>query len=185
MYKLILTTTLFICLSCNTNETTVKPTENKKNSMQDEIKYRKSITVEESDYSIKIEIVDQKSEHPSLLISMTPKNGAYFASPLTNEDLKGKLYFDFGEYTNLEFFNSVIEAPLSKNNTSENPNSTEPIWAVKTHTTYKQKLTLKTNKDFEVVGRVQFTIEPRCTFETIPFAIKYEKGEYRIYSPKC
>ena len=184
MYKLILTTTLFICLSCNTNETIVTPSENNPISMQ-ELKYKKSLTVEEPDYTIKIEVINQKTEHPSLLMSMTLKDDAYFASPLTKEELKGKFYYDFGEYTNLEFFKTVIETPLSINNSAVKSNISEPIWAVKSNTIYEQQLTLKTKSNFEVLGRVQFTIEPRCTFEIIPFGIKYEDGEYKMYSPKC
>lgn len=185
MHKLILTTTLFICLSCNTNETTVQPTENNPVSIQ-ELKYRKALIIEESDYSIKIEVINQKTEHPSLLMSMTLKDGAYYASPLTEENLTGKFYYDFGEYVNLEFFNTVIETPLSTNRTNKTTsNITDPYWAIKTNTTYEQELTLKTDKDFEVMGRVQFTIEPRCTFEIIPFGIKYENGEYKMFSPKC
>jgi len=185
MNKLILTSTLFICLSCTTNETTVKANGTNNTSLQEDVKYSNSLTVEESDYSIKIEVINQKSAHPSLLISMVLKDGAYFASPLTKEELKGKFYYDFGEYTNLEFFNKVIETPLFIKNTDVTSNILDPAWAVKSNTTYEQQLTLKTKKDFEVLGRVQFTIEPRCTFETIPFGIKYENGEFKLFSPKC
>ncbi len=185
MYNLIITTTLFFCLSCNTNETTVEPTKNKGISMQDEIKYSESLTIEKPDYSIKIEVINQKSEHPTLKMSMELKNDSYYASPLTNVDLKGKFFYDFGEYVNLEFHQEVIENPISPQSKNVKENILEPSWAVKTNTTYEQELTLKTDKNFEVLGRVQFTIEPRCTFETIPFGIKYENGEYKMFSPKC
>ncbi len=39
--------------------------------------------------------------------------------------------------------------------------------------------------NFEVFGRIQFTIEPRCSLEEIPFALSYQNGVIKIYSPKC
>ena len=47
---------------------------------------------------------------------------------------------------------------------------------VRVNTTYRQKIKVKTQEDFDYVGIVQFTIEPRCTMEKVEYIIKSRSG---------
>ena len=47
-------------------------------------------------------------------------------------------------------------------------------------TTYKHDLKVSSDQDFEVGGMVRFTIEPRCTFEGIPFMISSKDGKLSV-----
>lgn len=145
------------------------------------------VIIDKKEYTLKISIENTDNKNPLLVIEMVLKNGAHFISPLENKDYKGKFNFDFGSYENLVFEGEVSETPKSvakvlyPNYTSKQEGT---LWITK-NTIYKQALKLKTTKDFEVYGRVQFTIEPTCTFEETPFAISYKDGKFIFVDPKC
>ncbi len=143
------------------------------------------VTVNHEDYILSISI-ESTDNQPVLVISMDLKNNAHFISPLEEKDFTGKFYFDFGSYKDLAFEGDVSESPRSvaKVLYPNYTNNEENFWVTE-NTTYKQILKLKTTKDFEVYGRIQFTIEPSCTFEEIPFAISYKDGKFTFIDPKC
>ncbi|NOQ92073.1 MAG: hypothetical protein GQ552_05070 [Flavobacteriaceae bacterium] len=142
-------------------------------------------TVNHEDYTLSISI-ESADNQPVLVISMDLKNNAYFISPLEEKDFTGKFYFDFGSYKDLAFEGEVSESPRSvaKLLYPNYTNNEENLWITE-NTTYKQSLKFKTIHDFEVYGRIQFTIEPRCTFEEIPFRILYKDGKFTFLDAKC
>lgn len=111
-------------------------------------------------------------------------NDAYYASPNEKRDLKGKFTFVLYNNTSFTLKDNLIETPLS--NEIRNYDSTDysPNW-VRVNTSYQQKIEITTDKDFEVRGYIQFTIEPRCTLEKIPVFIKYEKGVLKFEIDHC
>ena len=145
------------------------------------------VIVDKKEYTLKISIENTDNKNPILVIEMLLKNGAHFISPLEKKDYTGKFHFDFGSYKDLEFEGEVSESPRSvakvlyPNYTSKREGT---LWITE-NTIYKQALNLKTTNDFEVFGRVQFTIEPTCTFEETPFAISYKDGKFTFVDPKC
>ena len=90
---------------------------------------------------------------------------------------------DLGDYTNLTFGENIIETPQAVDSYDKFGN--QFVKWVKVNTTYLQQLNIKTKENFEVFGRVQFVIEPRCTLEQIPFAISYKDGKFQFIDPKC
>ncbi len=56
---------------------------------------------------------------------------------------------------------------------------------VRVNTNYKQQLEVATQVDFQVFGYIQFTIEPRCSLEKIPFIIKKENGKLKFELDNC
>lgn len=145
------------------------------------------VIVNHEAYTLKISIENPKSTNPILVIAMELKNKAHFISPLEEKEFMGKLNFDFGSYKDLAFKSKLIETPLAKAiilHPNFNPYGEKVLWVNK-NTVYRQPLQIKTINDFEVFGRVQFTIEPKCTFEEIPFVIMYKDGEFTFTDPKC
>lgn len=144
------------------------------------------VTVNHEDYTLQISLENTHSNNPILVIAMELKNNAHFISPLEEKEFKGKFHFDFGSYKDLGFKGEVSESPISETIVLyPNFNGGGDTKWVRENTIYKQALHLKTAKDFEVFGRIQFTIEPRCTFEEIPFAISYKDGKMVFIESKC
>lgn len=138
----------------------------------------------EAPYNImfNIETTDNNS---FLVISMELNNDSFFVSPNAKRDFKGKFYMDLGSYTDIDFDGAIIETPLSVEEVDSHPFVNGTVNWVRENTTYKQALKFKSKGDFEVFGRVRFTIEPRCTLEEIPFGITSKNGVLKITSPKC
>jgi len=137
-------------------------------------------------YDIQFHIDKLENNEFQLSISMKLYNGSHYISPHAKRDFSGKFYMDLGSYTNLSFNDEIIEIPRSVEIIDPHPFTNGTVNWVRVNTIYKQPLQVKSLEDFEVFGRVQFTIEPRCTFEEIPFVISYKDGEMTVKkNPKC
>jgi len=147
----------------------------------------KEYVVNHDDYTLKLSLENTNSNLPILVIEMNLKNNAHFISPLEEKEFTGKFYFDFGSYKNMAIKGQLTENPTSIGKVlyTNNDSTKEKIKWVTENTTYKQPLRFKTIHNFEVYGRIQFTIEPSCTFEEIPFVISYQDGEMVFVEPKC
>ncbi len=136
-------------------------------------------------YNIMFNIETTENNTHYLVISMELNNNSYFVSPNAKRAFKGKFYMDLGSYKDLDFDGTIIENPLSVEEVDMHPFVNGTVNWVRENTTYKQALKVKSTDNFEVFGRIQFTIEPRCTLEDIPFAITCKDGVLKISSPKC
>ncbi len=145
----------------------------------------KEFTINHEDYTLHFNLEKINDQKHNLVITMELHNDSHFISPNAKRDFKGKFYMDLGSYTHLGFKGDIIESPLSQEEFDSHPFVNGTVNWVRVNTIYKQPLQLKTKEDFEVFGRLQFTIEPRCTFEEIPFAISYQNGVMKFIDPKC
>lgn len=136
-------------------------------------------------YTIRFKLENTNSKNPILVIAMELKNGAHYISPFTKRDFKGKFYMDLGSYAAVDFKEEIIETPRSVEEYDPHPFTNGTVNWVRVNTTYKQPLNIKNEGDFEVFGRVRFTIEPRCSLEEMPFAIAVKNGVMKLFSPKC
>ncbi len=148
-----------------------------------EIKNR--VTIDNKDYTLHFEIENADTQKPFLVIAIELRNGSHFISPYAKRDFKGKFYMDLGNYTHLAFDGDIIETPRSVEEFDPHPFTNGLVNWVRVNTTYKQPLLIKSQSDFEVFGRLRFTIEPSCTLEEIPFAISYQNGVMKFINPKC
>lgn len=178
----ILTTFVILLLSISTSQ---QQTE----KIQETIKIEKSesfkeFTIDHQDYTLHFNLEKINEKH-NLIVSIELHNGSHYISPNAKREFKGKFYMDLGSYTHLNFDGKINETPLSIEEYDHHPFTNGLVNWVRINTTYKQPLQLKSQEDFIVFGRLQFTIEPRCTFEEIPFAISYQDGEMKFIDPKC
>ncbi len=188
MYKLkivigLLIGSIFVNAPFNNDKQPTKNTlkiRNLKNSEED-----KGFTVKDKDYTLSFKIINVASKTPSLLITMELRNGAHYISPFAKGDFTGKFFMDLGRNSHLDFKNEIIESPRSIEVFDSHHLISGSVNWVRVYTTYRQLLQVKTQKDFEVLGKLRFTIEPRCTLEEIPFRIVYTNGKVKIVSPKC
>lgn len=142
-------------------------------------------TIKDKDYTLHFEIENVDNQKPSLVIAIKLHNDSHYISPNAKRDFKGKFYMDLGSYSHLGFEDNIIETPLSIEEFDSHPFVNGTVNWVRVNTIYKQHLDVKTQEDFEVFGRLRFTIEPRCTLEEIPFAISYKAGVMKVKYPKC
>jgi len=183
MNKFITITIVFLVITFNTSqsqtssEATYYPLE--KTGIQ------KEYTVTHEDYTLHLELEKTKNGAHILIASMELHNSSYYVSPNAKRDFSGKFRRDFGTTDNIDFDGKLIETPLSVEEFDEHPFVRGTVNWVREKSTYKQPLLLKTDKDFQVFGRFIFTIEPRCTLETIPFSIVFKEGELAFADPKC
>ena len=136
-------------------------------------------------YDLQIKIETSKNNVHNLVVAIKLHNDSHFISPNAKRDFKGKFYMDFGSYDNLAFDGNIIETPRSVEEFDEHPFTNGLVNWVRVNTIYKQQLNLLSQDDFEVFGRIRFTIEPRCSLEEISFAISFKNGVMKIFSPKC
>lgn len=189
MNKLILTLIVLIALSCKIDEKQPVKTNNitkleiaKTNTptVEDNV-----ITITDELYTIQFRIKKTKNNSHNLVIDMQLHNDSYFISPNATRDFKGKFYMDLGSYKNLSFDGAIIETPRSIQEYDPHPFTDGLVNWVHENTTYTQPLKIISETDFEVFGRVKFTIEPRCTLEEIPFAIAYKNGAMFLINSEC
>ena len=179
MVKLtILAVTLLSSFYCTSQE--------QKKPIQETIKIETSsetngLTIKNDAYTLHLDLDTTITDSPILMVSIELHKGSYYISPNSKGENSGKFYMDLGAITDIEFKGALLESPLSK---EVFENDQQVNW-VRVHTTYKQALQVKSIHDFEVFGRIKFTIEPRCSLEEIPFGISYKDGKYKITNPKC
>jgi len=187
MNKFILLFVLVISSSCNTEK---KQTNQAVIIAKAEIFKTKTtiitnnvVTITDELYTLQFKIEKSTNNQHHLIVDMKLHKGSSFISPFEEKEFLGKFYMDLGEYTNLTFDGNLVETPkaVSRYDGFENA---QVIWVAE-NTTYKQMLNIKTDKKFKVFGSVKFTIEPRCTLETIPFGISYKDAKFHFFDPKC
>jgi len=136
-------------------------------------------------YALKLNLQKIDNKVYDLEIQMELNNGAHFVSPNAKRNFSGKFTISLDENSNFNLQGDLIEAPLSKEEYDSHPFVNGLVNWVKVNTTYKQQLKVTTQGDFQVMGFIQFTIEPRCTLEKIPIIIKSEKGILKFEIFQC
>jgi len=137
-------------------------------------------------YDLEFLIENLENNEFQLSIAIKLYNGGHYISPHAKRTFSGKFFMDLGSYTDLAFKGDIIETPRSVETIDLHPFTNGTVNWVHVNTTYKQSLQVKSQDDFEVFGRVMFTIEPRCTLENIPFVIAYKAGKMTVKrNPKC
>lgn len=136
-------------------------------------------------YEIELDLKKLENNAFDLVINMKLNNGSYYVSPNSKRDFKGIFTLKLENNEMLEQISKLMETPLSVEEFDPHPFVNGNVNWVKVNTTYKQQYTIKSNKEFEVFGLIQFTIEPRCTLEKIPFVLTYKNGKMNVQLDNC
>ena len=135
---------------------------------------------EDSLYTAMIRVDKQSDKEHVLSIQMNLKRNGYFVSPTESGAFTGKFTIVLTEPQHLQTNGAISESPLSK--VDEHKGF---VKLVRQNTHYKQSLKVLSNENFEVYGFIQFTIEPRCSLEKIPFVLSYVDGKLRLRMDGC
>lgn len=128
-------------------------------------------------YTVKFRTNSIDNNLHNLIIDMRLNDGGHFVSPNAKRDFSGKFTVIMDDNDTFELIGDLIESPLSVEEIDLHPFVNGPINWVKENTTYTQQIKLNVTNDFEVKGYIQFTIEPACTLEKVPFIIKQNDGD--------
>jgi len=145
----------------------------------------KEFTVKDQDYTLHFAIEKTLDQKQTLVIAIELHSDTYYLSPNAKKDFTGTFYMDLGSYKNLGFEGNFIEYALSAKEINSQSFVEDTVDWLRVKTIHKLALQLKTQEEFIVYGRLQFTIEPQNTFKEIPFAISYKDGEMVFIDPKC
>lgn len=174
---------LLLFISCNTDNS--EP--NTKNDIAfntQPLSVEKTFPIEEP-YTIKFLLETTENNETYLIIDMELRNDSHYVSPNAKRDFLGKFTVALknNEYFSLE--GDLIETPRSVEEIDPHPFVNGTVNWVRVNTTYRQKINIKTQEDFEVIGTVQFTIEPRCTLEKVEYIIKSRSGNVYFEKYMC
>ena len=142
-------------------------------------------TVPLEPYTIVFTIEESDSKEINLVVSMSLYGGSHFVSPHSSDRFSGRFAVSLYENDHMVLDDDFIETPRSVEKFDPHPYVKGLVNWVSVSTNYKHQLHIKTKEDFEVRGLVSFTIEPRCTFEKIPFIIKYIDGKISVRLNQC
>lgn len=189
MKNLILSFCLLLFISCKIDSSKTETASTDSVFVQIAKSEPRNLTVygpklPENPYELKLETHKLSEGIYDLEMKMYLYHDAFYASPNEKKDLKGKFTFVIANNDFFTLENNLIETPLSAEKHDYYSSDYGPKW-IRENTSYKQKLEITSEEDFEVRGHIQFTIEPRCTLEKIPVFIKYEKGVMKFEIDGC
>ena len=127
-------------------------------------------------YAITLHTVSDDKNLHTLIIAIDLFNGAHFISPNAKRDFKGKFTILLEPNPYYELSDHLKEFPLSIEEHDPHPFTNGVVNWVRQNTVYSQKFNINSQDSFEIKGLIQFTIEPRCSLEKVPFLIKVTDG---------
>jgi len=136
-------------------------------------------------YELTFDIEKVKGDQYSMVTTMKLFGGSFYVSPNSTRDFKGRFTIEIADNDNLILGDDFIETPRSKEVFDPHQFVNGPVNWVQEDTRYHHQLTVTSQEDFEVGGKIIFTIEPKCTLEEIPFLIKYKSGVFTIEKWMC
>lgn len=131
-------------------------------------------------YNIKFQIKKVKDNKYYLVVDMELEEGNKFISPHTRTKFNGLFNISLEKNIHLKMDSIFIETPRSVEELDMHPFSSGLVNWVRVNTTYQHELQVISHDDFDVMGMVQFVIEPKCTLEEIEFTISQRSGQLEI-----
>jgi hypothetical protein len=135
-------------------------------------------TTTDEPYQLSLQVKKLEDNNYNLIITMELGEGAHYVSPNSKGDYKGRFVMLLEENSKLTMNGNFSEHPIAKE--TIDPWRFDPVNFVTENTTHTQQFTVSDTNDFEVVGLIQFTIEPRCTLEKVKFTIASRDGNVTI-----
>ena len=136
-------------------------------------------------YELAFEIQKTQDDQYELITTMKLFGGSFYVSPHSSGDFSGKFTIEVAPNDNLKIGADFVETPRSKEVIDPHPFVNGPVNWVKEDTRYEHRLIINAQEDFDIGGKIFFTIEPKCTLEIIPLMFKYKSGVLTVEKWKC
>lgn len=167
----------FLTLSCAQENTEKKVTDPVTEETVTETNYtvNESQLVKETEpYQLSLKMDPVSGNNYLLTLHMELEPGAHYVSPNSPGDFSGIFSIIMDENSQISLKDGMTETPVSIE--TKDPFQGLPVNFVTESTTHTQQIEITSLKDFEIRGKVQFTIEPRCTLEENWFTIISKNG---------
>ena len=189
MLRLLVIIVLIVSISCNSDKS---ETQDSIASVQTEEPINPITTVTDryavwtsEPYELKLDMTPLEDGVFDMVIRMNLKGGAHYVSPNAKRDFKGKFMIKIDDTDKLEHLSELLETPRSVEEFDPHPFVNGNVNWVRENTRYNRQLKPLVENNFSVNGLIQFTIEPQCTLEKIPFVITYEDGHMWVEIARC
>ncbi len=139
----------------------------------------------EEPYELHLKMNKLENDRYDLVVRVNLNQGCSFVSPNSKGNFSGIFTLTIKDSDKLEKMASLIETPRSVEEYDPHPFVDGYVNWVRQTTTYNQQLKRTGEDNFKVSGMIQFTIEPRCTLEQIPFIISYDNGKMKVEIDSC
>lgn len=136
-------------------------------------------------YTIHFDIVEKVPGQIVLVVDMKLADGSHFVSPYSSDRFSGRFRLSLDENAPLVLAGQFTETPRTVEIFDPHPFVNGLVNWVHKDTRYEYPMQQNTSGDVEVSGVVGFTIEPRCTYEQIPFVIQRKEGELTVNKGGC
>ena len=136
-------------------------------------------------YEINCTVEKNADDKYELIADLQLFGGSFLVSPHSEGDFKGKFRVEIAPNKDLELGSDFQEIPRTKEVIDPHPFVNGPVNWVVADTKYKYPLTIHSKEDFQIGGKIVFTIEPKCTLEEIPLMFKYKNGVLTVEKWKC
>ncbi|MBI1286478.1 MAG: hypothetical protein GC178_02765 [Flavobacteriales bacterium] len=176
MKNIIKLVALLLVIGCSEKETTVAAQE----TSMDHSSLIDTVIAYEHPYDLSIDIENAGPKGYNLLIRMDLFGGSFFASPYAGDKLKGRFSVVLDENDHVRLGKDFIETPRSQEVFDPQPFVDGNVNWITVNTVYNYPVEVSSHTDFKVNGMIRFTIEPKCTFEEIPFSISSESGKVTV-----
>ncbi|MEZ4857673.1 MAG: hypothetical protein R2781_02570 [Flavobacteriaceae bacterium] len=189
MYYLFITSIFILSISCQTDKKNfsevVAIAENPIPATPNLNAFLLDSTANPQPYTLTLSMETLDMDSYQLVIAIALHNDSYFVSPNAKRDFSGKFTLLLDNETHLQRTALLEEIPLSVEEYDPHPFVRGTVNWVRQNTVYKQRMVRNTETDFQVSGRLRFTIEPRCSLEQIPIVITYKNGKIKAELSGC
>lgn len=129
-------------------------------------------------YALTLRLEGSAEDGYQLVAHVALDSGSWFVSPYSADRYQGYFTLSITDNDSLHLDRNFVETPKSM----PRPDRWEGGLShfVEQNTSYTYGLSVRTEKDFKVLGMVRFVIEPKCTLEEIPFSISQQSGKLTV-----
>ena len=136
-------------------------------------------------YDVDFKVEKAQDGGYNLVTLMQLHGGSFFVSPHTGTGFSGKFRIEIAPNDNLSIGSDFVETPRTRTVLDPHRFVHDPVNWVTDDTRYDYPLTLNTQEDFMIGGKLIFVIEPKCTLEEVPVMFRYNDGVLTVEKWKC
>jgi len=176
MNKTIALFCLLLSISCGADkDSSINSNEDVKNDVLEIIEGQKLV---DELFDIDFQIEKLENNQYNLVVTIELNSGSYIISPYSEDSTYGQFNISIADSGALILGDTLLETPNSIEEYDSVLERTVKI--VRQTTTYKQKISVDEQDDFEIPGLIWFVLEPICIPYEVGFVISYSSGEMQI-----
>jgi hypothetical protein len=126
-------------------------------------------------FDIQLDMEKLGGSEYELAVAIKLNKGDYIVSPFSTDGIYATFSLAIPKTSYLKVNKTLSEKPESL--PEIDPIINKPVRFVRVNTTYKQKIEVTKEEDFEVSGLIELLLEPRCVPYDVEFKLSYKSGK--------